>query len=173
MSEPYRALLNPQQFVELMVMVTSAVGGVKPLEDRIRAADEILATVVEVSIGKNDNRITTKALVKEPTEIWFGDKAWYGFKVALIQTITGNGNERLPATYGTKKLIIMPIAKELRMYDEVKKDTDKEGGGDFEVKLDEIPEEKPKSEVKVGDKVSLDEVPEAAKVPEPEPAPTS
>ena len=173
MKEPYRALLPPHHLVELMVMTTSAVGGSKPVDDRIDAAYETLTRVVEVDVGKNTNAITTKAISKEPAEFWYGDKAWYGYKVAIIQTIQGNGHERLPADYKTKRFIIFPIAKELKMIDQVKKETEKEGGGDFEVKLDKPPEEKPKSEVNVGDKVSLDKVEEAAKVPEPEPAPTS
>lgn len=101
------------------------VRGCTPMGDMVAQkalsqAEEELSLALGVEYTLEDGLM--KYEKPERNEYSFSERAVRGFKVALVQAITGAGSVKLPEPIGQVKRRILPIARALRIESYVRKD---------------------------------------------------
>lgn len=143
-----RVVLTGQQVYDLWNLCKVAVaGGNRAIERRIEAAETMLGAICKADFDP-ETGAQSYVVPRERSEYLFGDLELYGLKVAIAQAIAGGPN-RTPADHGTKKYVLLPLAKKLGVLKAVEKDTKVEGNEpelDMELDDDRSPEATPADE---------------------------
>lgn len=107
------ATLSVRRLADLYHNVMAAVGINRAFERRIQAAEQKLTALLEIeytvdgmlTFGRTDNA--------DLIEAEYSDLEIFGFKLALVQAITGDGRTRGRAGHGRIKRFLLPLASEL------------------------------------------------------------
>lgn len=120
----WRALLPLELAINLFHLTRSGNAlNDRPRQRDLDAADDEISKALKVEYKLDGTFKITVTKDDEPFECEFTEKAIRGFKLALVQGITGIGTARPPEAVGVIKHGILPLAKALRIESMVRKES--------------------------------------------------
>ncbi len=145
-----RAVFTRRQLATMLIATMHAVSNnSRQIEKRIDAAEvkllDLLGARMDLEAGLQYE--DSDAALAKKVEAEFSELEIFGIKIGLVQKINGAPPFREPAAHGYKKYQIMPIARELGIEAQVRKETEaQDQKNDLTLEFDAMPEAEAKEE---------------------------
>lgn len=108
-----KVTLSVRMLTDLYFSVMAAVGVNRAYETRIKAAERKLTALLDVTYTLEGIMAFGKQDSFEKIDAEFSDLELFGFKLALVQAIAGNGRDKGRASHGRINRFLLPLASEL------------------------------------------------------------
>lgn len=141
-----RAVLSGRQLLAAYSRVWKSVAPNRPHNKWVDAADDELSKYLQITHNIDGSfKVGVMEDLNSLMECEFSVSACLGIKLALVQAITGNNAGKQPEGFGDVKRLLIPIAKELKLWTAIKKETNwekEEESENADFKFDDEVEEK-------------------------------